>query len=36
MHLYGYDNLFLKNDQILISDKINEIETSVLEDFVES
>jgi hypothetical protein len=36
MHLYGDDNLFLKNDQILISDKINEIEMSVLEDFVES
>jgi hypothetical protein len=33
MHLYK--NLCLKNEQILLSDKTNEIETSVLEDFVE-
>ena len=31
-----YDNICLKNDQIILSDKINDIEISVLEDFVES
>ncbi|CAF3374341.1 unnamed protein product [Rotaria sp. Silwood1] len=30
------DNLYSKNEQILLSDTMNEIETSVLEDFVES
>ena len=39
MHLYDhydYDNLFFNNKQFFLSDKMNEIETSVLEDFVES
>ncbi|CAF3570172.1 unnamed protein product [Adineta steineri] len=33
MHLY--DNLYLKKDQIFLSDKTNAIETSILEDFLE-
>jgi hypothetical protein len=31
-----YDNFYFKNEQIPLSDKINDIETSVLEDFIES
>lgn len=31
-----YDNFSFPNEQIFLSDKINDIETSVLEDFVES
>jgi len=31
-----YDNFYFTNEQILLSDKINDIETSVLEDFMES
>jgi hypothetical protein len=30
-----YDNFYFENEQIASSDKINDIETSVLEDFVE-
>ncbi len=30
------DNFYFTNEQILVSDQINDIETSVLEDFVES
>jgi len=31
-----YDNFYYSSEQILLSDKISDIETSVLEDFVES
>jgi hypothetical protein len=31
-----YDTLYLKREQILLSDKLSDIEISVLEDFVES
>ncbi len=34
--LASYDNFYFTNEQILLSDKINDIETSILEDFVES
>ena len=30
-----YDNFYFENEQIPLSDKINDIETSVLEDFIE-
>ncbi len=31
-----YDNFYFENEQDALSDKVNDIETSVLEDFVES
>ncbi|CAF1108703.1 unnamed protein product [Rotaria sordida] len=34
--MHTNDNLYLNNEQILLSDTMNEIETSVLEDFIES
>lgn len=35
-HMHMNDNLYIRNGQVLSSDITNEIETSILEDFVES